>query len=53
MRCPVCRQEVGDDPLYQVSYPGQKEYVTPRCLGCLNKLMEKRAKKRQQNGMDR
>lgn len=57
MKCPVCLQKryitrqpqqggdliVVDAPLYQISYPGQKEYVSPRCSECLDKLMERRA----------
>jgi len=57
MRCPVCKQPTGtyigpapepgqetkrDYPLYQISYPGQKAYVSPRCCGCLDKLLAKR-----------
>lgn len=30
------------EPLYQVSYPGSKEYVTPRCSICYLKMLEKR-----------
>lgn len=59
MKCPVCGQrkkilsqeqygaapvEV-DEPLYQISYPGQKEYLSPRCSDCLEKVLEKRSKK--------
>jgi hypothetical protein len=61
MRCPVCKQDKvmlmhsqNDDPialvphpqpLYQISYPGEREYVSPRCEDCFNKLMERRSKK--------
>lgn len=54
MKCPVCHQsrrvavetgELVEEPLYQISYPGSKEYVSPRCSECFDKLMEKRKKK--------
>ena len=55
--CPVCgevhiilsNEEEGLKnifaPMLQVSYPGQKEYVSPRCDDCMNKLLAKRAAK--------
>lgn len=59
--CPVCRQDkpmmmhsdyndpgklvAHPQPLYQVSYPGRKEYVPPRCEDCFNKMMARRNKK--------
>ena len=60
MRCPVCKEkrtifkqlEYGGPlvevpaPLYQVSYPGSKEYVPPRCSECYDKTLEKRKRKR-------
>lgn len=52
-RCPVCKLSTGfyywlnaepngpmvrkDHPLYQRSYEGSDEYISPRCLGCYNK----------------
>lgn len=59
MKCPVCKRPTGtyteltpegqtrtqDYPFYQISYPGQKEYVSPRCSECLDKLMARREKK--------
>ncbi len=52
MKCPVCNQQLEPDenfenkvPLYQISYPGRKEYVSPRCSDCLDKLMARREKK--------
>ena len=56
MKCPVCKQqrtilwqrEYGKppvpvpEPFYQISYPGSKEYVSPRCSVCFDKMMEKR-----------
>jgi len=41
-KCPVCKNE--DNELYQVSYPGQKEYVPPRCEACYQKMIERRKK---------
>jgi len=59
VECPVCQQKrhitqqreyggdliVVDAPLYQISYPGQKEYVPPRCSECLDKLLARRESK--------
>jgi len=52
VRCPVCLVPTGaylamailgppiqkDYSLYQISYPGQKEYLSPRCLECYEKV---------------
>ena len=60
MKCPVCGQREKmkvqltyggpvtemDAPLYQVSYPGQPEYLPPRCLKCYKKVVARRDKKR-------
>mgnify|MGYP003394312187 CR=1 FL=1 len=62
MKCPVCGKReqiilclsvnlqpiIGDTPMYQISYPGQKEYVSPRCSDCYDKLMVKREGKRKE-----
>ena len=59
MKCPVCREnrtilqqvKYGEPhtlvsaPLYQISYPGSKNYVDPRCSECIDKLEARRAKK--------
>ncbi len=54
MKCPVCKQDkimlmhtdykIVSHPqaLYQISYPGEKEYVSPRCEACYEKLIKKR-----------
>lgn len=34
-----------DAPLYQISYPGQKEYVSPRCSDCIDKVLQKKKKR--------
>lgn len=31
-----------DGMLYQISYPGQKEYLSPRCSECLDKVLRRR-----------
>lgn len=57
MKCPVCKMGIGgyywpavldpggrewhEYPLYQRSYPGRLEYISPRCGSCYNKA-EKR-----------
>ena len=66
MKCPVCGQtkmmktqlvyggplvEV-EQPLYQISYPGEKEYLTPRCIDCYDKVIAKREKKNGNNRTD-
>jgi hypothetical protein len=50
--CPVCRQKLlidnvmdGKPDLYQISYPGNDEYVSPMCEQCLDKLLARRAEK--------
>lgn len=57
--CPVCKDkkfmlsqmEYGgpimmvEEPLYQISYPGQKEYVSQRCSSCIDKVLLKREQK--------
>ncbi len=55
-KCPVCREqrvvpdvntgEPVEEPLYQTSYPGSKEYISPRCSVCFDKMMDKRNKKK-------
>lgn len=61
IRCPVCKLSTGGYhypgvdpmtiewlplPLYQRSYPGEKEYISPRCLKCFTqKLREEERKK--------
>jgi hypothetical protein len=54
--CPICHKEVTiqmaenyNGPvvtvsgyLFQVSYPGCKEYISPRCPDCYDKLIERR-----------
>lgn len=55
--CPVCkrpikiipdgitpdgRQQTKEEPLYQISYRGTKEYVSPRCSTCFDRMMERR-----------
>ncbi len=60
-KCPVCKQPTGqyaeelamqpgvmqqaDYPLYQISYSGRKEYVSPRCETCFEKLEIRRRSK--------
>lgn len=58
-RCPVCREketmqvqlEYGgkliemDAPLYQISYKGSPEYVTPRCSRCISLVLDRRRAK--------
>ncbi len=62
VKCPVCKQPIGqyaeelamqpgvmrqvDYPLYQISYPGRKEYVTPRCERCFDRLRIKQEEKK-------
>lgn len=55
MRCPVCKIRrtmrvqlvygapltTVDAELYQRSYPGNPEYISPRCLLCYDKAMKK------------
>lgn len=50
MRCPVCKGPDDGIPLYQISYPGYPEYVTPRCEVCLEKLYVRREEKRIKKG---
>jgi len=61
MRCPVCKlgtgyyyaPQVDPDaplerlpyPLYQGSYPGELEYISPRCERCYDKAERKLAKR--------
>ncbi len=60
IKCPVCKRPTGqyiepaiepgtivqrDYPLYQFSYPGQPEYLPPRCLTCYEKVEARRKKK--------
>lgn len=60
IRCPVCKEPTGeytelcvvpgtalqrDYPLYQFSYPGQPEYLDPRCLKCYEGVEVRRKKK--------
>ena len=58
MICPVCHKTTGfyqgtlpgtvvtlPYPLYQISYPGQPEYLPPRCLTCYEKVEARRKKK--------
>jgi hypothetical protein len=42
-KCPVCKLT---DYLYQISYPGSKEYVPPRCNDCYEKMMLRRMERR-------
>lgn len=58
MKCPICHRTrkmqvqktyngpliIEDEPLYQFSSPGNKEYLPPRCLDCFDKAMKKRNK---------
>jgi len=58
-RCPVCKETemmqvqlvYGGPaveqaaPLYQISYKGSREYVTPRCSHCISRVLDKRAEK--------
>ncbi len=58
MRCPVCKmlrtiqeqQVYGGPPvtipvpLYQRSYPGEPEYISPRCSYCFDKTLKQRSK---------
>ena len=53
MRCPICDQPqepcrmMNNEPiLYQISYPGNGEYVIPRCSDCFDKLLAKREEKK-------
>ena len=43
-RCPICGKSA--DQLYQRSYPGTAEYVSPRCLDCYDALKEVKMAKR-------
>jgi hypothetical protein len=60
MKCPICKEPTGkypepevlpgtilerDYPLYQFSYPGQKDYLPPRCLKCYERVEERRRQK--------
>ena len=61
MTCPVCHKTTGfyqeeidvlpgtvvtlPYPLYQYSYPGQPDYLPPRCLTCYDKVEARRKKK--------
>ena len=64
-RCPVCREketiqvqlECGgklierDAPLYQISYKGSPEYVSPRCSRCISRVLDRRAAKREKQSV--
>jgi len=57
-RCPVCKEtetmqtqpEYGGKlvekaaPLYQISYKGSPDYVTPRCSRCISRVLDRRGK---------
>ena len=58
MNCPICHKSVGSYqqegafpglmitvsyPLYQYSYPGELNYLPPRCLACYDKVEKRRA----------
>lgn len=43
MKCPVCKLEMGC--LYQYSYPGEPEYISPRCGKCYSKAERKLERK--------
>lgn len=57
-RCPICHKKTGtyrqpdnlgnigdyELPLYQVSYPGTKEYVSERCIECYEQVERRRNK---------
>jgi hypothetical protein len=58
MICPVCKKPTGqfleldatlktkkrDCYLYAFSYPGEKDYLPPRCLACYEKVEARRRK---------
>ena len=60
MRCPVCRKketiqtqpQYGGElvevaaPLYQISYKGSPNYVSPRCSRCISRVLDKRANRK-------
>lgn len=63
-KCPVCgvvdhikQVEAQDDdlvlmlmpqPFYQFSYPGEPDYLPPRCERCYDKVMKRRERKHAQ-----
>ena len=54
VKCPICGKmrvmleqlKYGEEsvpvaePMYQYSYEGEPEYISPRCYDCINKAME-------------
>jgi len=63
MKCPVCKmqrtiqEQMSYDgplvtiraPLYQRSYPGEPEYISPRCSDCFDKRLKGLSRKRQRS----